>query len=62
VTVGYRGPETLLVTAGLTNGDRLITTDLPAAVAGMSLRTADDLPPAGPGVGQGGQGGGGRKP
>ncbi|TFG49550.1 MAG: efflux RND transporter periplasmic adaptor subunit [Gemmatimonadales bacterium] len=66
VTVGYRGPETLLVTAGLTNGDQVITTDLPAAVAGMSLRTATDAPAVeagrGPGMAQGGPGGGGRMP
>jgi hypothetical protein len=66
VTVGYRGPETLLVTAGLTNGDQVITTDLPAAVAGMSLRTATDAPAVeagrGPGVAQDGPGGGGRVP
>jgi len=42
VTVAFRGPDTLLVTEGLEPGDRVITTDLPAAVEGMALRTAED--------------------
>jgi len=46
VTVAYRGLETVLVTAGLTNGEKVVTTDLPVAVDGMALRTTDE-PPAG---------------
>jgi len=51
VTVAFRGPEKLLVTAGLSDGDPVITTDLPAAVDGMALRLVEDQPPAGAGDG-----------
>ena len=44
VTVTFRGPEHLLITAGLQDGERIIVTDLPAAVDGMALRTPEDLP------------------
>ena len=39
VEVAHRGREQVLVTAGLTPQDCLITSDLPAPVAGMNLRT-----------------------
>jgi RND family efflux transporter MFP subunit len=42
VEVAFRNVDTLLVTSGLRAGEQVITTDLPAAVEGMALRTADD--------------------
>jgi len=66
VTVAFRGPEKLLVTAGLNAGELVITTDLPAAVEGMALRSADDEPAAAKGEGleamNGGNPDGGRRP
>ncbi len=65
VTVGFRGLETMLVTGGLNGGERVVATDLPAAVPGMALREADPAgSPAskstsGPG---GGAGAGGQAP
>ena len=38
VTVGFRGRDQVLVTAGLKPTDRLVTTDLAAPTAGMPLR------------------------
>lgn len=40
VTIAYRAPEYVLVTAGLEEGMRLITSDIPTPVAGMALRAA----------------------
>jgi len=51
VTVAFRGPVTLLLTEGLSNGEFVITTDLPAAVSGMKLRTPEDSPAGGEGRG-----------
>lgn len=42
VTVAFRNPDTLLVTAGLQPGEQVIVSDLPAAIAGMALRTPQD--------------------
>jgi RND family efflux transporter MFP subunit len=59
VTVAFRGPETLLVTAGLETGEQIILTDLPAAVEGMALRTPEDRLPQARGDGaDAGRGGG----
>ncbi len=46
VTVGWSSAEAVFVSAGLSEGERLITSDLGAPVPGMALRTADDAPPA----------------
>ena len=57
VTVTFRGRDKLLVTSGLEDGERVILTDLPAAVEGMALRTAEESsfptnqPPETPGNG-----------
>ena len=40
VEVVFRGPEKVLVRAGLEDGDRVIATELATPVAGMALRTA----------------------
>ena len=42
VEIAFRGTDRLLVTGGIRSGEQLITTDLAAPVAGMSLRTAED--------------------
>jgi RND family efflux transporter MFP subunit len=44
VTVMFRNPDSLLVTAGLTPGDRVVVTDLPAPMPGMALRTGPVTP------------------
>lgn len=65
VTIAYRGADTMLVTDGLESGEEVIVTELPAAVEGMTLRTADDPMPMGgkPGAGGGpGAGAGGPRP
>jgi RND family efflux transporter MFP subunit len=56
VTVGFRTVETMLVTAGLEPGEQIIVTDLPAAVPGMALRTAQNGEQRGPGLAQPGKG------
>jgi len=38
VSIVFRGPDHVLVTDGLINGDRIITTEIPAPTAGMTLR------------------------
>ena len=63
VTVAFRGLDTLLVTTGLADGERVVVTDLPAAIPGMTLRTAETAAPPGdpraPGSGDdAGRGGG----
>ena len=45
VTVAFRTPSRMLVTAGLEPGEQVVVTDLPAAVPGMRLRTPEDAPP-----------------
>lgn len=40
VEVGFRSRAEVFVTKGLTDGDRIVTTDLAAPVAGMALRVA----------------------
>lgn len=42
VEITFRGKERVLVTNGLETGDRLITSNLPTPVAGMTLRLAGD--------------------
>ena len=44
VDIVYRGREQVIVAGGLQEGDRVISTDLPAAVAGMPLRLRDVVP------------------
>ncbi len=44
VEVAYRGRETVLVTGGVAAGEKLIETDLAAAVAGMALRAEGEEP------------------
>ena len=39
VDIAFRGHEQVLVTAGITAGERLVVTDLAAPVAGMPLRS-----------------------
>ena len=46
VTIAFRGRDHVLVTGGIQAGDRLVTTDLSAPVAGMPLRLRTDEPPA----------------
>jgi len=53
VTVGFRTPTHMLVTAGLQPGEQVVVTDLPAAVPGMLLRTPDEPPPGGESRGPG---------
>jgi len=55
VTVRFRGRDTVYVWGGIKEGDRIVTTDMGAAVEGMPLR----LPEGGPG--QSKTTGGGRK-
>jgi len=52
----FRNREYVMVSAGLKPGDLLVTSDLPAPVAGMPLRTPDDAPSAPPGREAGRQG------
>ncbi|MCS7089173.1 MAG: efflux RND transporter periplasmic adaptor subunit [Verrucomicrobiota bacterium] len=42
VTVAFRGPETLLVTDGLREGDRIVVSELSAAVPGLPLRVSGE--------------------
>lgn len=46
IEVLFRGPDSVLVGGGLSDGDRVVATDLSAPVAGMALRTAgrEDAP------------------
>jgi len=44
VTVAFRSRDRVLVTEGVRPGERLVTTDLPAPVEGMPLRTRADGP------------------
>lgn len=39
VRIGYRGRDSVVVTAGLTGGERVVSSDLSTPVEGMSLRT-----------------------
>jgi multidrug efflux pump subunit AcrA (membrane-fusion protein) len=43
VTIAWRLPETVLVSAGLLPGDRVVRTRIPVPVQGMRLRTPDDV-------------------
>ncbi len=47
VEVAWRMDESVLVTDGLSAGDRVITSRLTQAVSGMALRVEEDEPPAG---------------
>ena len=51
VGIAYRGRDRVLISGGLADGDKVVTTNLMAPVAGMPLRTAsaDAAPGAGPG-------------
>ncbi|MEM7497695.1 MAG: efflux RND transporter periplasmic adaptor subunit [Pseudomonadota bacterium] len=40
--IAWRGADTVLVTEGLTPGDRIVTTDLAVYTAGMALRLEED--------------------
>jgi len=44
VTVVYRGRETVMVTSGIAAGERMVVTDIAAAVSGMKLRAEGDAP------------------
>jgi RND family efflux transporter MFP subunit len=46
VAIAYRGREYMFVTNGVHEGERLVTTDLPAPVEGMLLRTQNETSPA----------------
>jgi RND family efflux transporter MFP subunit len=48
VGVTYRGPEQILVHAGIADGERIVTTALAAPVAGMPLRLPEDETPPEP--------------
>ena len=45
VEVAHRGQTRVLISAGLSEEDRLVTSDLPAPVAGMPLRTGSSTEP-----------------
>jgi len=40
VAIGFRGRDEVIVTSGLTGGERIVVSDLAAPVAGMALRVA----------------------
>ncbi|MGA4644885.1 efflux RND transporter periplasmic adaptor subunit [Limisphaera sp. 4302-co] len=42
VAVAFRGPETLWVTGGLREGERIVISELPAAVPGLPLRVSGE--------------------
>jgi hypothetical protein len=42
VEISYRGEDTVLVSAGVDEGERLVITDVPVAVAGMALRLPEE--------------------
>lgn len=42
VEIAWRGAETVLVSAGLASGDRVVTTPLATVAEGMNLRTGDE--------------------
>lgn len=44
----WRGRSRILVTEGLKDGELLVTNELPSPINGMSLRHADEEPPAAP--------------
>ena len=46
VSIAFRGPDHVLVTEGLTTGDRIITTEIPAPTLGMTLRLREPSPQA----------------
>ena len=46
VTVVFAARDWVLIRDGLDGSERIVTTDLPAPVPGMELRTKDDPPPA----------------
>jgi len=46
VEIAYRGRQQVLVSDGLEAGERIVTTDLPAPVEGMRLRTEPSSPAA----------------
>lgn len=46
VEVAWRGPDRVIVTAGIPAGARLVTTDIAAVSAGMPLRLASEAPAA----------------
>ena len=45
VEIAFRGRDRLFVRSGLTDGDRLVVTDLPAPVDGMPLKVQSDSEP-----------------
>lgn len=52
VDVAYRGPERIFVSVGLSDGDRVVTSDLSTPTNGMKLRTrGDDADASGSGAG-----------
>jgi RND family efflux transporter MFP subunit len=52
VEIAYRGPEDVYVAVGLSDGDRVVTSDIATPTGGMKLRTRGD--DAGPGSAAGG--------
>ncbi|MGD8454086.1 MAG: efflux RND transporter periplasmic adaptor subunit [Phycisphaerae bacterium] len=46
VQIAFRGRDHVLLDGGLTGGERLVVTDLPAPVAGMPLRLKEEQPSA----------------
>ncbi len=42
VTVAFKEPDSVLVSEGILEGDRIVTTNLSTAVEGLPLRTAED--------------------
>jgi hypothetical protein len=42
VTIALKGPDVVYVTGGVREGERIVTTDLSAAVEGQPLRTREE--------------------
>lgn len=49
VEIAFRGPDKVLITSGIRDGDLLVTSNLPSPIQGMLLRLKDTAPasPAG---------------
>jgi hypothetical protein len=44
VEIAYRGPENVYVSVGLSDGERVVTSDIATPTNGMKLRTRDGAP------------------
>lgn len=55
VEIGWRKPDTVMVTGGIAPGEQVVTSPLASAVEGMKLRLQDELPVAAEGGGDAGR-------